>query len=188
MTDQLPLIHLRAIEPEDLDVLYNIENDTEVWNVSTTNVPYSRYILYDYIANTKNDIYADRQVRMMIEDENHDVAGIVDIINFDPKNMRAEVGIVIKQKYRNKGYAMATLTRIKAYASHIHVRQSVDKYSSHQRRYPECWHSLELFRLLQPVNRQGDEYNPPGPVLVGRENRRGYPSSLRRKNGPATPY
>lgn len=69
MTDQLPLIHLRAIEPEDLDVLYNIENDTEVWNVSTTNVPYSRYILYDYIANTKNDIYADRQVRMMIEDE-----------------------------------------------------------------------------------------------------------------------
>lgn len=47
MTDQLPLIHLRAIEPEDLDVLYNIENDTEVWNVSTTNVPYSRYILYD---------------------------------------------------------------------------------------------------------------------------------------------
>lgn len=42
--------------------------------------------------------------------------------------------------------------------------------------------------LLLPVNRQGDEYNPPGPVLVGRENRRGYPSSLRRKNGPATPY
>lgn len=124
MTDQLPLIHLRAIEPEDLDVLYNIENDTEVWNVSTTNVPYSRYILYDYIANTKNDIYADRQVRMMIEDENHDVAGIVDIINFDPKNMRDEVGIVIKQKYRNKGYAMATLTRIKAYAANIlHLHQ-----------------------------------------------------------------
>ncbi len=124
MTDKLPLIYLRAIEPEDLDTLYSIENDTNVWNVSTTNVPYSRYVLYDYIANAKNDIYADRQVRMMIEDERHEVAGIVDIINFDPKNMRAEVGIVIKQKYRNKGYALATLKRINAYAKNIlHLHQ-----------------------------------------------------------------
>ena len=112
MTSILPTIHLRAIEPEDLDVLYTIENDTKVWNVSTTNVPYSRYVLYDYVANAKNDIYADKQVRMMIEDEHHNVVGIVDIINFDPKNMRAEVGIVIKQDYRNKGYALATITRI----------------------------------------------------------------------------
>ena len=124
MTDILPTIHLRAIEPEDLDVLYTIENDTKVWNVSTTNVPYSRYVLYDYVANAKNDIYADKQVRMMIEDEHHNVVGIVDIINFDPKNMRAEVGIVITQDYRNKGYALATITRIKAYAANIlHLHQ-----------------------------------------------------------------
>ena len=124
MTSILPTIHLRAIEPEDLDVLYTIENDTKVWNVSTTNVPYSRYVLYDYVANAKNDIYADKQVRMMIEDEHHNVVGIVDIINFDPKNMRAEVGIVIKQDYRNKGYALATITRIKAYAANIlHLHQ-----------------------------------------------------------------
>lgn len=90
MTSILPTIHLRAIEPEDLDVLYTIENDTKVWNVSTTNVPYSRYVLYDYVANAKNDIYADKQVRMMIEDEHHNVVGIVDIINFDPKNMREQ--------------------------------------------------------------------------------------------------
>lgn len=113
MTDILPTIHLRAIEPEDLDVLYTIENDTKVWNVSTTNVPYSRYVLYDYVANAKNDIYADKQVRMMIEDEHHNVVGIVDIINFDPKNMRAEVGIVIKQDYRNKGYALATIKSLR---------------------------------------------------------------------------
>ena len=111
MTSILPTIHLRAIEPEDLDVLYTIENDTKVWNVSTTNVPYSRYVLYDYVANAKNDIYADKQVRMMIEDEHHNVVGIVDIINFDPKNMRAEVGIVIKQDYRNKGYIIRKTKR-----------------------------------------------------------------------------
>ena len=72
MTDNLPQVFLRAIEPEDLDILYGIENDMSLWNVSVTSVPYSRYTLYDYIANTKNDIYADRQVRMMIENANHD--------------------------------------------------------------------------------------------------------------------
>ena len=40
-------------------------------------MPYSRYVLYDYVANAKNDIYADKQVRMMIEDEHHNVVGIV---------------------------------------------------------------------------------------------------------------
>ena len=49
-------IKLRAIEPEDLDLLYHIENDVELWNVGTSNVPYSRYLLHDYVANAKNDI------------------------------------------------------------------------------------------------------------------------------------
>ena len=55
------------MEPEDLDLLYKIENDESLWSVSTTNVPYSRYVLHDYIANSKNDIFADNQVRLIIE-------------------------------------------------------------------------------------------------------------------------
>ena len=43
----LPAIRLRAIEPEDLDLLYQIENDSSLWDVGTTNVPYSRYTLHD---------------------------------------------------------------------------------------------------------------------------------------------
>ena len=35
-------IHLRALEPEDLDMLYQIENNRELWSVGVTNVPYSR--------------------------------------------------------------------------------------------------------------------------------------------------
>lgn len=124
MTETLPAVNLRAIEPEDLDILYNIENDTNLWNVSVTNVPYSRYTLYDYIANAKNDIYTDRQVRMMIENECGQVVGIVDLINFDPKHLRAEVGIVIVNEYHNKGYALATINRIKDYSLNIlHLHQ-----------------------------------------------------------------
>ena len=60
-------VRLRAMEPEDLDMLYHIENDRSLWNISATNVPYSRYALHNYIADAKNDIYIDGQLRMMIE-------------------------------------------------------------------------------------------------------------------------
>lgn len=124
MTENLPFVHLRAIEPEDLDVLYGIENDARLWNVSVTNVPYSRYTLYEYVANSKNDIYSDRQVRMMIENGEGNVIGIVDIINFEPKHLRAEIGIVIKDEFRNKGYAKATLFNIREYSLKVlHLHQ-----------------------------------------------------------------
>ena len=124
MTENLPFVHLRAIEPEDLDVLYGIENDARLWNVSVTNVPYSRYTLYEYVANSKNDIYSDHQVRMMIENGGGDVIGIVDIINFEPKHLRAEIGIVIKDEFRNKGYAKATLFNIREYSLKVlHLHQ-----------------------------------------------------------------
>ena len=39
-------IRLRALEPEDLDELYQIENDRRLWDVGLTNVPYSRFALH----------------------------------------------------------------------------------------------------------------------------------------------
>ena len=62
-------VRLRAMEPEDLDLLYRIENDQELWCLGSTNVPYSRYTLHDYVANSTGDIYSDKQVRLIIENE-----------------------------------------------------------------------------------------------------------------------
>ena len=36
---------LRALEPEDLDFLYIIENDSSLWKFGASNVPYSKYVL-----------------------------------------------------------------------------------------------------------------------------------------------
>ena len=98
-------IRLRALEPEDLDVLYAIENDLDLWSVGYTTVPYSRYLLHDYIANSQCDIYADRQVRLVVEmEDGSDVVGIVDITDFEPRHNRAELGLVVRKKYRNMGF------------------------------------------------------------------------------------
>ena len=117
-------VKLRAIEPEDLDLLYRIENDVELWNVGNSNVPYSRYLLHDYVANAKNDIYTDRQVRMMVENDEGKIVGVVDLVSFDPANRRAEVGLIILNSYRHQGYGTAVLDKILDYSLRIlHLHQ-----------------------------------------------------------------
>ena len=40
-------VRLRALEPEDIDVLYKWENDTRIWKMSNTVAPFSKYVLPD---------------------------------------------------------------------------------------------------------------------------------------------
>lgn len=118
------MVRLRAMEPEDLDVLYTIENDVSLWGVGTTNVPYSRYTLHEYIAHASSDIYTDRQVRLMIENEDAEIIGIVDLVRYEPQHHRAELGIVIKNAFRRKGYAAAAIGEMLRYAREIwHLHQ-----------------------------------------------------------------
>lgn len=133
--DALPIVHLRAMEPEDLDTLYRIENDQQLWNVGTTNVPYSRYTLHDYIASSSGDIYIDRQVRLIIENASNQIVGIVDVTNFDPRHRRAEIGIVIEKPYRQCGYARSALCGMHNYASrvlHLHQVYAVIDATNHE--------------------------------------------------------
>ena len=117
-------VRLRALEPEDLDMLYSIENDHKLWNVGPTNVPYSRYVLHNYIANSSGNIYADCEVRQMIVNGEGETVGIVDITDFDAKNCRAEVGIVVACGHRRQGYALSAIRQIIDYALHVlHLHQ-----------------------------------------------------------------
>ncbi|MBP5799907.1 MAG: GNAT family N-acetyltransferase [Prevotella sp.] len=121
---QNPKVHLRALEPEDLELLYRIENDVKLWNVGTSNVPYSRWTLHEYIANSTGDIYTDRQVRMMIENDAKEVVGIIDLVNFDASNRKAELGLIIEEPFRRAGYAQSALEKISGYAvTVLHLHQ-----------------------------------------------------------------
>ena len=59
-------IVLRAVEPEDIDFLYNSENDTSVWRYGITLVPYSKFAIKQYISDAQNDIYTNKQFRFII--------------------------------------------------------------------------------------------------------------------------
>lgn len=115
---------LRALEPEDIDVLFRWENDQEIWRVSNTIAPFSRYILEKYIENAHLDIYQVKQLRMMI-DVKESVrkkarpVGTIDLFDFDPFHNRAGVGILIGERTdRKKGYASEALAQFIRYAFH----------------------------------------------------------------------
>ena len=117
MSDNIiPIVKLRALEPEDLDILYRIENDTTLWDAGCTNVPYSRYTLHNYIADSTNDIYTDKQLRLMIENAEGEDVGIIDMMNFYPRHQRAEVGVVVMRRFRRRGYATAAVKELLGYA------------------------------------------------------------------------
>ena len=96
-------VYLRALEPEDLEFVYAIENDESIWEISNTQTPYSRFLIRQYLENAQQDIYEAKQLRLAIcKNENDEVVGLIDLFDFDPRNKRAGVGIVIqKEKDRN---------------------------------------------------------------------------------------
>ena len=103
-------IYLRAVEPEDLDIMYEMENDPEMWDVSSFTVPYSKYLLKQYIEGNQNDIYSDKQLRLMINRKSdNQVLGTIDIADFVPLHSRAAVGIAIHSHFRHEGYAKDAL-------------------------------------------------------------------------------
>ena len=46
-----------------MEVMFRFENATDVWEMSNTTGPYSRFQLKQYIEQTQNDLFADRQLR-----------------------------------------------------------------------------------------------------------------------------
>lgn len=111
-------IFLRALEPTDLDFLYQVENDQRLWEVSNTSTPYSRYILEQYLQNSYRDIYEVKQLRLVIcRTDDASSIGLIDLYDYDPKNRRVGVGIVIySHADKRKGFASESLQLVCDYA------------------------------------------------------------------------
>ena len=115
-------IVLRAIEPEDLELVYRIENIPDYWHWGPTTVPYSRYALRQYLQETQNDLFADRQVRLVAQC-GAEAVGLADLTDFDPVHQRAQVGICLLPEYQGKRLSLPILLALKDYATRLHLRQ-----------------------------------------------------------------
>lgn len=109
-------IQLRAVEPEDLEILYQWENDTQLWEVGNTRIPYSKYALKQYISESFIDIYESKQLRLMIVDTcTNETVGTVDLFDFDPHHSRIALGLYVSKPHQGKGIAKTAMSIIEDY-------------------------------------------------------------------------
>lgn len=110
-------INLRALEPEDLDFLFQIENNESFWEVSHTQTPFSKFILKQYLENAHLDIYEAKQLRLIIEEsQSKKQVGMIDVFDFNPQHKRAGVGILIDPKAQQKGFASEAISLLIKYS------------------------------------------------------------------------
>lgn len=118
------IVSLRTPEPEDLELMFVMENDTTLWSIGNATLPYSRYTLRAYLEQSRQDLFSERQARFVIELKNGETAGMIDLADFDPLNSRAEVCIGLLGKHRGKGIATRALTLLCDYAfKKLHINQ-----------------------------------------------------------------
>lgn len=109
-------IRLRAIEPEDLDLIYRWENDTTLWCYGATIAPFSRHVIKQYLIDAGQDLFERKQLRLMIDaTKNQKTVGTIDLYDYDPFHRRAGVGILIDTAYRHKGFGQEALRLLENY-------------------------------------------------------------------------
>lgn len=115
------IIRLRALEPEDIDILYKWENDSNLWKLSSTIAPFSKYILRRFIENQRYDIYETKQMRLIIESKaDGRPVGAVDLFDLDPTNRRAGIGVLVYDDAdQEKGYASSAINAMILYAFQV---------------------------------------------------------------------
>jgi diamine N-acetyltransferase len=119
------ICQLRAVDPDDLEFIYRLENNPELWEFGHTLTPYSKFAIREYLENAHRDIYEVKQLRLAICNAGEEIKGVIDLYDFDPYHKRAGVGIIISQESdRAKGLASAALELMIDYAfSHLRLHQ-----------------------------------------------------------------
>lgn len=136
-------IQLRALEPEDINFLFSVENSDTFWEISYTQLPYSKHILKKYIENAHQDIYEAKQYRFAICNAQNQPIGIIDLFDFVPQHQRVGIGILILPEYQNKGFASEALKIIKKYTfTYLNIHQLFAEISC------ENSNSIQLFEKL----------------------------------------
>ena len=138
-------INLRALEPEDLSFLFDIETNERFWEISHTQTPFSKFLLKQYLEKAHLDIYEIKQLRLIIELPNSgEPIGMIDLFDFNPQHKRAGIGILIHPNYQKNGYANEALDHLIRYSfKHLNLRQLYANIIS------DNTNSLHLFRSKQ---------------------------------------
>lgn len=118
-------VYLRALEPEDLEFVHEIENTEEFWEISATQTPYSKFLIRQYLENAHRDIFDIKQLRLVISTHKGEAVGLIDVFDLEPRDRRAAIGILIANpENRKHGYGTESLNLLCNYCfTHLGLHQ-----------------------------------------------------------------
>jgi len=123
-------LKLRALEPTDLEIMYDVENDKSLWVYSNTTSPFSKHTLKKFIENSHLDIIEHNQLRLVIHDESNSY-GFIDLFDYDQVSRRAGIGIIIFERFRHQGIGSLSLKLIEEHVlNHLPMHQLYANISS----------------------------------------------------------
>jgi len=101
---------LRAIEPEDIEAMFKIDNNTCDWGDTSVLTPVSRHSLELFVLTADPDPYRSGQIRMIgAERESDEPVGIVDLFDISGTDRHAKIGIAVDPDRRRQGVATSLL-------------------------------------------------------------------------------
>lgn len=155
------MLSFRAIEPEDVELLYQVENDDDEWASSDTVAPMSRRQLMDYALNAGVDPFAEGQLRIVAE-VNDQPIGLIDLYELSAYQSRAYVGIYILPEYRMRGYGATALELLATYSRrHLGLRSLWARIlaDNHTAQYLFTTCGYNFCGLLPGYHRAGSTYH-----------------------------
>ncbi len=138
-------LFLRALEPDDIDFLYDLENREDSFLVGENCIPFSRDFLQRFVyASLHENLLSTGQLRLVacktppLGKKGFEMppVGVLDFFNHDALHRRAEVGIVVCKDLRGKGLGAKILQEACVYAQNrlnlhqLHAETAVCNTSS----------------------------------------------------------
>lgn len=111
------VIRLRAVEPSDANLLWQVETDSNQWRDNGMMAPYSRHNLEEYARHYDADPIRSGQLRLMIElKETNEVAGIIDLYDISALGRTGFIAVYVLEKYRRKQIGRRAIQQMEKYA------------------------------------------------------------------------
>lgn len=110
-------LKLRAVEPEDATIMWEVESDSSQWIQNSMAAPLSSNIIYNYALTYDADPFGAGQLRLILERKSdNSVLGIIDLYDISATHRNAFVAIYVLPEFRRCGYAETAIHLLEEYA------------------------------------------------------------------------
>lgn len=125
-------LRLRAVEPADSRIMWDIERDSSQWIENGMSAPLSYHSLKEYAERYDADPFNAGQLRLIAEtSDSGEYVGIIDLYDISATNRTAFIGIYIIGRYRNRGMGSEAIALIEEYSFRVlNLRQLAAKIVS----------------------------------------------------------